>query len=188
MSVQIPTDLYERIVEALPYGEERDALIALTTLSNSAKASDQVEEKSVTLTIPERAASHFAYALMLGGTTAKMCGRDPQSVKALYDAGNRVKALVPSAFDDFLHQSDVEKAMDLLVYRGAVASAKSGWGSHDLLLSCEGRSDWSPMFRESKKMTKDRVDIIVAELNAFAERCKVAADPELSEDHLDCDF
>lgn len=182
MSVQIPTDLYERIVEALSYGEERDALIALTTLSNSAQASEQVKEKSVTLTIPERAASHFAYALMLGGTTAKMCDRDPQSVKALYDAGNRVKALVPSAFDDFLHQSDVEKAMDLLVYRGAVASAKSGWGSHDLLLSCEGRSDWSPMFQNGNKVTKERVDVIVAELNAFAERCRVIDAPQIDDD------
>lgn len=166
MSVQIPTDLYNRIVEALPYGEERDDLIALTTVSNS--------ERSVTLRVPESLSAHFAYALQLGGTTARMCGGHPDTVQALYDAGDEIHALMPEGLSIFLHHSDKEKILDLLVHGDAVAKVKKDWRSHEVVFVRDGRPERSFMTKGREEVSADRAQQIADELNAFAERCRAA--------------
>lgn len=164
MSVSVPDDLYDRIIDALPYGEVRDELIALTNRSNV--------EQTINITVPERMAAHFASAFSIGAATAKMCSGHPESVKALRDASKAAEAMIPAAFDVFLHRTDVEKVMDALVFGNGQIVVVEKWRTGDLVLKREGKRDWSPMLSSRDDLSVAEAERIAEELNAFAERCR----------------
>lgn len=177
MPVSVPDDLYARLIEALPYGDERDALMALTQRPNA--------EASVTITVPERLAAHFAHSLSLGAATAMMCSAHPESVRALRDASDQVKALIPAVFSAFLHESDAEKAMDMLVFGGGVARADGRWNTAKVIIARPGKKDWAPLMNGIRDLPKEEAERIVAGLNDFAERCRVSPEALAEKNDLD---
>ncbi len=175
MSVSIPDDLYDKIVEALPHGEERDALIALTDRPNA--------EKTIMVAVPERFASHFTSALQLGATTAMMCGAPKVSWGALNAAAKEVEALIPAWAARFLHNSDVEKATDMLIFKNATAKAVSGWSKGEVHITAPGSERvFKPFIKGS--LSNEEAEDIANQMNAFAERCRPMdlGDPKKSED------
>lgn len=170
MSVTISKSLYEKILEALPYGEERDELIALTTANNA--------ERSINLTINERTAAHFAHSLRVGAVTAKMCDAHPESVKTLRQAADAAESLIPEFFSAFLHSSDVEKMIDMMVYQNGKAVAKGRWGTAEIFIERPGKRSWQPSMKNFRDLPVEDANALVEQMNDFASRCAVLDDPE----------
>lgn len=162
----IPDELAQRILLALDGDHLADELRRALTPSNG--------EAVMHVAVPERFAPHFASALSVGAASAMMCSRSQESVDTLRSAASSIRQMTPQCMKYFLHRSDAEKIMDMIVQPGvtieAVRSAY-GWRRHEVIIRAANGAEIRPMPQED--LDEATAKMIVDELRAIAERLGV---------------
>lgn len=161
--MEITTELANRLIDTLPYGEERDELMSLLPSRNN-----EDREKTVTIIVKESEASHFAHAFRIGSTSAMMCGNHKKVVASLREASEKAEAIVPAVFSEFLHQSDVEKICDMFRYETVDIEQVDSWSSSEIMFRREGKRDFQPFLKD--RANKKKVSHIVQELRGVYEK------------------
>lgn len=163
--MEITTELANRLIDTLPYGEERDELMSLLPSRNN-----DDREKTVTIIVKESEASHFAHAFRIGSTSAMMCGNHKKVVASLREASEKAEAIVPAVFSEFLHQSDVEKICDMFRYEIVDIEQVDSWSYSEIVFRREGKSDFKPFLKGEAE--KEKVKKMVVELQEIYEKYK----------------
>lgn len=163
--MEITPELANRIINALPYGEERDELMAMLPDRN-----DQDKERTVTITVRESEASHYAHALRIGSTTAMMCRNHEEVIPSLRRASEQVEEIVPAVFENFLHQSDVEKVCEMFRHETVTIEQVDSWTCSEIVFRREGKNDFKP-FLKSNGSTYE-MKIMVEALRKIYEKYK----------------
>lgn len=170
MSILLSDPLYQRILSELPEGDLRNELLSQGRRSNA--------ERVTYVPVPERTAAHFRHALRIGATTAMMCGAPKAVVKEMRDAEKSVEDSLLSCHKHFLHDSDFEKVLDMLVHGGGRAEIKASWGEKSLVIRLPNGRDFEPTMSVgyARKLASEIVEEMAAQLNDFAERNAIRPD------------
>ena len=163
--MEITTELANRLIDTLPYGEERDELMSLLPSRNN-----EDREKTVTIIVKESEASHFAHAFRIGSTSAMMCGNHKKVVASLREASEKAEAIVPAVFSEFLHQSDVEKICDMFRYETVDIEQVDSWSYSEIVFRREGKNDFKPFLKGEAE--KEKVKKMIVELQEIYEKYK----------------
>ena len=170
MSILLSDPLYQRILSELPDGELRNELLSEGRRSNA--------ERVTHLAVPERADAHFRHALRIGATTAMMCGAPKAAVRDLRDAEELVEGTLLRCHEHFLHDSDFEKVIDMLVHGGGKVEIKESWREKTLVIRLPNGREFepTPSVGYAKKLAPEIVEEMAAQLNDFAERNAIRPD------------
>ena len=163
--MEITTELANRLIDTLPYGEERDELMSLLPSRNN-----EDREKTVTIIVKESEASHFAHAFRIGSTSAMMCGNHKKVVASLREASEKAETIVPTVFSEFLHQSDVEKICEMFRYETVDIDQVNSWGSSEIVFRRDGKNDFKPFLKGEAE--KEKVKKMIVELQEIYEKYK----------------
>lgn len=165
---QISESLYHALMERL----EGDALADLLGAEVRAGARANAAPDHAIIRVPLRLVSHVASAMSVGSVTSMMCDESVEAQRFQNQVSKDLRAMLPEAFDIFLHRSDRSEIVTLLSEGAKPVLNEDGWGPkrHRVLFRTAKGERSFMLSREGEAKMGDRAfaESVIAQLEEFA--------------------